>query len=420
MNGDGARPRVPAPPVAAAPPLRRSWSLAALLAALSMLGPFSVDTYLPAFPAIGSALGASPLELQQTLSTYLFAFAFMMLWHGALSDALGRRPIVIAGLVVYAVATLGCAIAGNIESLWLFRALQGLSAGAGVVIGRAIIRDRFHGSEAQKLMSQTTLVFGVAPAVAPVLGGLLLNAFGWRSIFWTLFAFTLAVLAWTAAKLPETLPPAARQPLHPQVMARNYRAVLTRVDFLLLALIPALNLGGFFIYIAAAPAFLLDLLGLTTRGFAWLFVPMIAGVVIGALLSGRLAGRLSPQRTIRLGYAVMAGGVAINVLVSGLAPPIVPLAVLPVLVFAAGSSIVMPSTMLLMLDLFPAMRGLASSLQGFVHFALSGVNAAIIAPFLVRSRLTMALGMAAFAGASFALWLIYQRRARAHLKGWTP
>src|SRR6266536_5906215 len=151
----------------------RSWSFAALIASLSMLGPFSIDMYLPALPSIGAALDAPPIAVQQTLSTFLFAYAFMMLWHGALSDALGRRPIVIVGLAVYGVATLGCAIAGNIQTLWLFRTLQGTTAGSGLVVGRAIIRDRFHGAEAQRVMSQITLVFGAAPAIAPVLGGVL-------------------------------------------------------------------------------------------------------------------------------------------------------------------------------------------------------------------------------------------------------
>ena len=208
MSPDAPRP---APATAA----RRSWGLAALLATLVMLGPFSIDLYLPAFGAIGGEFGVPPVALQATLSAYLFAYAFMMLWHGALSDALGRRPVVLAGLVVYAVATLGCAIAGNIESLLLVRALQGLSAGAGLVVGRAIIRDRYHGSEAQKVMSQITLVFSIAPAVAPVVGGILLNTLGWRSIFWVLFAFTLAVLAWTARSLPATHPPSARTPRPP-------------------------------------------------------------------------------------------------------------------------------------------------------------------------------------------------------------
>jgi DHA1 family bicyclomycin/chloramphenicol resistance-like MFS transporter len=400
--------------------LRRSWSLAGLLAALCMLGPFSVDMYLPAFPAIGSELGASPIALQQTLSAYLFAFAFMMLWHGALSDALGRRPVVLGSLATFALATLGCAIAGNIESLWLFRALQGVSAGAGLVVGRAIIRDRFDGAEAQRLMSQITLVFGLAPAIAPVLGGLLLTASGWRALFWTLLGLTLALLAWAAKALPETLPREARNTLHPRVLWRNYRSVLLRIDFLLLALVPALNFGALFLYIASAPVFLIDLLDVSSLGFAWLFIPMILGIMAGASLSGRLAGRTSPKRTIRLGFAIMFAGVAVNLATCWLVEPGVPWNVLPIMIFTLGSSLAAPSITLLMLDLFPSIRGMASSLQGFVQFALSGVVAGTVAPFLSHSVRALALGMTAFTVAGLALWLVYQRRAQTHLKGWHP
>src|SRR5438552_8173919 len=203
----------------------RSWSLAALIAAMAMIGPFSIDLYLPAFHDIGRDLAVPQLAVQQTLSSYLFAYAFMMLWHGALSDAVGRRPVVMVGLGVYALATLGCAIAGNIETMWLFRALQGACAGSGLVVGRAIIRDRFQGPEAQRVMSQITLVFGIAPAIAPVLGGVLLNAFGWRSIFWVLLALVIALLTWSAKSLPETLPVAQRQSLHPRKLWRNYVSV---------------------------------------------------------------------------------------------------------------------------------------------------------------------------------------------------
>lgn len=393
-------------------PPRRTWAFAALLASLSMLGPFAVDTYLPAFPAIADEFGASAIAVQQTLSAYLFAFAAMMLWHGALSDMFGRRPVVLAGLAVYALATLGCAIAGNIESLWLFRALQGMSAGTGVVVGRAIIRDAFHGPEAQKLMSQTTLVFGIAPAIAPVLGGVLLDVSGWRAIFWTLFALVLGVLAWAAARLPETLPVTARQPLNPRALWHRYRTVSTRLDFLLLAFVPALNFSGFFLYIASAPAFLIDLLGLTTMGFAWLFVPMIAGIVIGATLSGRLADRRSPHHTILLGYAIMSAGVVLNAAICWLLAPSVPWNVLPIMIYTMGTSIVMPSATLILLDLFPTMRGLASSLQGFVNFTLAAVTAGTIAPLLAGSTRSLALGMAGFTALSFALWLVYQRRVR--------
>jgi DHA1 family bicyclomycin/chloramphenicol resistance-like MFS transporter len=399
-------------PASSATPGPRRWSLAALIASLSMLGPFSIDAYLPAFGAIRHEFDASPIAVQQTLSVYLLAYAAMMLWHGALSDALGRRVIVLANLGVFAFATLGCAIAGNIQSLWLFRLLQGLCAGAPLVVGRAIIRDRFHGPEAQRLMSQVTLIFGVAPAVAPVVGGLLLNVLGWRWIFWLLLGLTLALLAWCWRALPETLPVAMRQPLHPRALWRNYRAVVVRMDFALLALIPALNFAAFFLYIAAAPAYLVELLGVSTYGFAWLFVPMIGGIMVGALISGRMAGRLSPKRTVRLGYAFAFAGVALNLLVVALVPPGVPWHVLPIFVFCIGSAIIMPSITLILLDLFPATRGLASSLQGFVHFSLSAVNAGTIAPFLSHSLWALAFGMAGFTAASFALWLVYLARTR--------
>jgi len=399
---------------------RRSWPLAALLAGLSTLGPFSVDMYLPAFPAIGREFGASPIALQQTLSAYLFAFAFMMLWHGALSDALGRRPIVLGSLAVYALATLGCAIAGNIESLWLFRALQGLSAGAGVVVGRAIVRDLFHGPDAQRVMSQITLFFGIAPAVAPVLGGLILEVLGWRAMFWVLLALVVGLIVWAANSLPESLPRESRQTLHPRALWHNYRTVLLRVDFLLLALIPAFNFCAFFLYIASAPAFIIDLLGLSSLSFAWLFVPMIVGIMAGASLSGRLAGRMSPLRTIRLGYTLMFTGVAVNLAVCWLVAPGVPWNVLPVTIFTTGSSLVMPSVTLILLDLFPPFRGMASSVQGFLQFTLSAVVAGTVAPFVARSVTSLAFGMAGFTLAGFALWLIYQYRARAQLKGWKP
>ena len=399
---------------------RRSWGFAAMLASLSMLGPFAVDMYLPAFPAIGAELGVSAIALQQTLSVYMFAYAFMMLWHGALSDSLGRRPIVIGGLVVFALGTLGCAIAGNIESLWLSRVLQGLSAGSGLVVGRAIIRDRFHGAEAQRMMSQMTLVFGIGPAVAPVAGGVLLNLLGWRSIFWAMLAWTVAMIGVCVQSLPETLAAAHRHRLRPGALWRNYRAVLGRPAFGLLALLPALNFCGFFLYISSAPAFLVGLLGVSTWGFAWLFMPMIFGIMTGAYLSGRLAGRVSPMLTIRIGYALLALAASSNLLVCYFLPPFVAWNVLPIFVFTIGSSLIMPSVTLLLLDLFPTMRGMTSSLQGFVQFALGAVVAGSVSPLLARSLTSLAWGMAAFAAGSFGVWLAYQRRAHSSLKEWSP
>ena len=374
-----------------------------------MPGPFSIDMYLPAFGAIARDFDASPIAVQQTLSAYLFAYAFMMLWHGALADALGRRPIIFAGIAIYALGSLGCAIAGNIESLVLFRTVQGISAGTGLVVGRAIIRDTFHGPEAQRLMAQVTLMFGLAPALAPVVGGAVVNLLGWRSVFWLMVGFSVVLGIWVARALPETLPLPMRQPLRASAMWHNYRTVITRIDFLMLAGVPTLNFAGFFIYIAGAPAFLQSL-GVTTWGYAWLFAPMIIGVMLGATLSGRIAGRVDARQQVAIAYSCMTIGVVLNVAIAAWVPPSVPLHVVPIGVYTFGTSLMMPSVTLLVLDLYPTMRGLTSSLQGFMQFAFSGVVSGSIAPLIASSPPTLAAAMAMFTLLSYAVWRCYLMR----------
>ena len=147
------------------------WTLAALLAVLGMLGPFAIDTYLPAFTGIAQSLEATPVQMQQTLSVYLFGFAFMNLFHGALADSFGRRPVILWGLLVFCLASVGCALSQSVGQLVFFRLLQGLSCGAGVVVSKAIVRDLFPPADAQRVMSQITIFFGIAPAIAPIMGG---------------------------------------------------------------------------------------------------------------------------------------------------------------------------------------------------------------------------------------------------------
>ena len=162
---------------------RPRWGLAALLACLGMLGAFSIDTYIPAFSGIQHSLDATPIQMQQTLSAYLLGFAVMNLFHGALSDSFGRRPVVLWGIAVFTLSSLGCALSQSVGQLVLFRLMQGMSSGASMVVARAIIRDLFPPEDAQRVMSQVTIYFGVAPAVAPVVGGLLLVHLGWHAIF---------------------------------------------------------------------------------------------------------------------------------------------------------------------------------------------------------------------------------------------
>ncbi len=394
-------------------PVTSRW-FAVLLAALAALGPFSIDTYLPAFPEIARSLSATQLEVQQTLTAYMATFAVMVLWHGALSDRFGRRAVLIGALSLFAVSSIVCALAPSIEWLWAGRAMQGLSGGAGMVVGRAVIRDLFEGAQAQRLLSRVMMIFAVAPAVAPMVGALLLWLAGWRAVFvfLALFALTLAWLTWRF--LPETLPVASRQSLHPVSLGRAYARVLSSGAFLLLAGAVALNFNGFFLYIVSAPVFLMQHLGLGPGEFAWMFVPSVCGLIFGAMVSGKVAGRWSPQRTIATGFAVMLAAATINVVHAALFAPNLFGSILPIPIYTFGLSMAMPSITLLALSLFPDRRGLVSSCQSFLQVGTNSLSAGIIAPIIWTTPLSLATGMTLFLSLgllAFLVWLLQFRPA---------
>lgn len=370
--------------------------LAVLLAAMNAIGPFSTDTHLPAFPAIGTGLGATPIEVQQTLGAFLLPFAFMMLWHGPLADALGRRRVLLAAFALYALASLACAFAGSIEWLWFGRALQGLSAGAGVVVSRAVIRDLLDGPAAQRMIAHTGMMFAIAPAVAPVLGGWVFAFFDWQAVFILLAVYGGLIFAAIYFLLPETLPPEARQSLHPRSLGHAYAQVFRHPPFLALAGAVALSFNGFFVYVLSAPKFLMEHLGVSAQGFFWLFGPAMAGMLGGNYLSARLAGRLSQRRTVGLGFAIMAAAASANLGMNLVLPPSLPWAVLPIAVYVFGMALTMPSLSLRILDLFPERRGLASSCQGVMQSGTNALTASVLAPLAWTSTLSMAVAMGVF------------------------
>ena len=371
------------------------WALAILLAVLGMLGPFSIDTYIPAFSGIAAALGATPVEMQQTLSAYLFGFAFMSLFHGALADSFGRRPVILWGIAVFTLASAGCALSQTIGQLVFFRALQGLSTGAGIVVSRAVIRDMFPPAQAQKVMSQVTIYFGVAPAIAPIIGGWLFVHAGWHSIFW--FLTLVGVALWTAnfRLLPETLHVEQRQPFNVRHLMRGYMQLGTSARFVLLALASGVPFNGMFLYVLSAPVFLIQHLGLPETGFGWFFIPTVSGMMAGSALSARLAGALSPARTIALALGIMILAAGINLAVTSLMAPGLPQSVLPIMLHTFGMAIGLPCLTLLALDYFPEHRGLASSCQSFLQMLVSAVCAGVAAPALWGSVQELALGSAA-------------------------
>ena len=387
--------------------------LAFLIAALGAIGPFSIDAYLPAFPAMAASLGASQLEIQQTLTAYMLAFACMVLWHGALSDRYGRRSVLLASTAVFALSSALCALAPSVEWLWAGRVLQGLCGGAGMVVGRAVIRDLHEGAQAQQQMSRVMVIFAVAPAIAPVMGAWMLDAGGWRSIFVFLTIFGVALFGLCWRYLPETLAPDARQPMHPASLLRAYLAVLTSPAFMLIGIAVSLNFGGFFLYVMAAPVFVMTHLGLGTGGFGWLFVPAVGGMMLGSMLSGRVAAHWSPRRTIAVGFATMIAAAIVNVALAALLPPGLPWSMLAIPPFTLGMAMAMPSMSLMGLDLFPERRGLASSCQSFLQMLMNSLAAGVLAPVLWGSTLTLALGMCGLLSLSLIALLVLDARSRA-------
>jgi DHA1 family bicyclomycin/chloramphenicol resistance-like MFS transporter len=308
-----------------------------------------------------------------------------------LSDSFGRRPVVLWGIAVFTLASIGCATSQSIGQLVLFRVLQGLSTGAGIVVSRAVIRDMFPPADAQRVMSQVTIYFGVAPAVAPIVGGYLFVHTGWHSIFW--FLAGVGVVLWVAnwKLLPETLHETQRQPFELGNLLRGYWQLGSSPRFLMLTLASGVPFNGMFLYVLSAPVFLGEHLGLGPTQFFWFFMLSISGIMGGAWWSGRLAGKLPPARQIRRGFRIMAVVSVVNVIANLLFVAQPWWALPPIALFAFGWALMVPVVTLMVLDLFPQRRGMASSLQAFVASAANALVAGVISPLVMHSTQTLAL-----------------------------
>jgi DHA1 family bicyclomycin/chloramphenicol resistance-like MFS transporter len=286
-----------------------------------------------------------------------------------------------------------------------------MSAGVGTIVGRAVIRDLYEGPQAQKLLSLVTMIFAFAPAVAPVIGGWIHVTLGWRAVFGFMATFG-AVLAITSySKLPETHPPERRPHLHVPTLARTALQVARNGEFLLLAVAMGANFAAMMCYIGAAPIVVLDRWHLGETQFAWLFLPIISGFVVGAWISGRMAGRIPLSRQARMGFSVSLAGstltLALNVLS---AEPPLPIQQMLLLVMAVGVQLVSPTLSLRMLDLFPHARGSAASVQSCISIVISAIVFGVLAPLVSGSLLTLSEASLSAALIGFGLWRAAQHR----------
>ena len=376
-----------------------------------MIGPFSIDTVFPGFEAMRRDFGANEAALQQVTSVYLMAFAVMSIFHGPISDTLGRKPVMLTGLAIYVLASIGCALSPSLPVLLVCRALQGASAGAATIVSRAVIRDLYSGPEAHRLMSQVMMIFSIAPAIAPIAGGLLLAWGPWPIIFWAIAGYGIFIAVLTSVGLPETLPPEDRHPLRVRPVLAGLLEVGRHPGFARLALATTFLFAAQFVYIVSAPIIVVDLFGKGEQDFWILFVPLIGGLVIGAWLSGRLAGRVETYRLVDHAVALALVAGAVNLTLMTLVPRL-PYAVVGPGLIALAVAIAFPVLQLAMLDLFPHHRGAAASLASFASLVFNALLAGAISPFVTGSLLVLATASTVFALVGAAFWGVHRHLER--------
>jgi DHA1 family bicyclomycin/chloramphenicol resistance-like MFS transporter len=383
-----------------------TFALTALLAAMSAIGPLTTDMYLPSLPDISRQLGASTAQVQLTISAYLVGFAVGQIFYGPISDRHGRKPVLLAAVGLYCVASLACALSTSIEMLILARAFQALGGSGGIVLARAIVRDLYSGNHAGRELSLIGSVMALAPVLAPVAGGIMQTGFGWRSIFFTLVAAGLVGAGIVWLLLPETLSVRAAEPVSPSTVLKSYRMVARNPAYLAYLGLAATSYAGLFAWISGASFVLQNLYGLSPFDFGVAFALGSIGYMTGATLAARLVVKLGLDVTIGLGGCALAiGGLGMVAAVAlGLTSAVS--LVLPVAIYLAGLGMVLPQAIAGALTPFPERAGAASSLLGFIQQCAAALCGAAVGWLLGESAWPLSAAVAAMGCVTLLLWIM--------------
>jgi len=395
--------------IPATPPTRSRFRLSAdtlamtaTLAMLTSLGPLSTDMYLPALPAIAEGLGTTIAGAQLTLSAFLLGFALGQFLYGPLSDRIGRRPVLGFGLGLFLVATLACIIAPNIETLTLARFVQALGASAPIVLARAIVRDLYEGPRAGRELSRMGTIMGLVPAIAPVLGGVIHVAFGWRAVFAAILIAGLMLTIVVLRHLPETLRSRETTPLSLKAILAGFALLLRHPTYRVYVGLSALTYSGLFAFISGSSFVLQGVYGLSELAYGFSFGFVVIGFIAGTLIAQRIVGSRGLDGTIGLGVLCLAGGgigmLALSAIGTGSALEVV----LPMALYGIGVGLTMPQCMASALTPFPERAGAASSLLGIIQMGLAafvgiGLGAALIHADIAMAAVLAGLGLLALA-----------------------
>ena len=363
-----------------------------ILASLTALAPFAIDTYLPAFEVMENDLETNSNFIQQTLTFYLVPYTIMTIFHGAISDSIGRIKTIKYGMSLFILGSIGCVFATSIEMLWISRLIQGVGAGAGNVVARAMVRDLYSGATAQKVMATIQIIFGIAPAIAPMVGGLLLGI-SWQAIFIFLIIYSVLITIFSVNFLPETISKQNQLPFNLESVLSRYRDLLNDKNYIFLILAVSFNFSAFFLYVLSSPIFLMQHLNLSSSQFGYLFIPTVTGMILGSFISKKTAGIISPAKMLKIAYLWMLLITSLNLIFCLFFQSIIFVNIGLIALYNIGMAAAMPLISIKALDCFPKARGTAASGQAFSQMLVSSVVAGLVIPIIWGSLATLAIGM---------------------------
>ena len=381
-------------------------ALTALLALLTALGPLSTDLYLPSLPSIASGFQSTTAAAQTTLSAFLFGFALGQIFHGPLSDRLGRKPVLLAGMVLFIIASFACAYAPTMDLLIAGRFLQALGASGPIVLGRAIVRDLYEGPRAGRELSRMGTVMGIVPALAPIVGGVIETHYGWRFSFTAMLIFGVLLGIVVIFGLPETLRGKTTEPLSLRSILTDYIQLLKNPRYRFYVSLSALSYGGVFAFISGSSFVLQKHYGLDAMLFGISFGLVVLGYISGTLLAARLVVKIGIDRTIGYGTAALATGGTVMLLAFFLGP-VSPFAILaPMMIYTLGVGLVMPQSMAGAMSPFPDRAGAASSMLGLMQMVFAAFGGLLLGHLLEFGAwplpaMIATLGIAAFSRYTF-------------------
>ncbi len=387
-----------------------SFATTVSLAALVALGPLSTDMYLPALPSMADELATDSGSIQLTLSLFLAGFALAQIIYGPLSDRFGRKPVLIAGLLIFSLSSLACALSDNIVSLIIFRFLQALGGSAGPVLGRAMVRDIHGARNSGKVLSHIATAMALAPAVAPIVGGFMSLYWGWESIFLFLALLGLSGTALLYFKIAESAPDEFRHPKSVPQILRDYQTLLKDRKYLGYTLTCTLVYAGLFCFLSGSSFVVIDYYGIAQENFGLLFALVVIGFISGTLIGGRLSLTKGFQTLVMLGSVICLMSGLIMLALALTQPTHVAATIVPMMLFMVGVGLVMPQSMAGALSNYPHMAGSASGLLGFIQMTSAGITGIVVGHGYDGTPLIMSLMIALMGVLTLVCYLLFIQR----------